>query len=213
MTRVRALEYCRSGVVVACAFALSGLPVGCGDEVVENKPATASAKAPDSPGERKSRRAPESEPPATEDKLIPPKVEFQEEDFVETERSRDPFRSYAELFDKVASDPTAPRPEVILEDYSIDDLKLIGLITRIKPAKAMLVDPTGKGYVIHRNDLVGRAERVQSGVGNAEYEINWRVDRIRDSDVVLVREDPSNPDVPSSTRVLMLHPEEAEGEK
>ncbi len=181
----------------------------CDDDVVQNAPPSAGVKVPKA---NKSRRG-RDEPQENKDAFLPPKVEFQEEDFVETERSRDPFRSYANMFDKVASDPTAPRPEVILEEYSLDDLKLIGLITRIKPAKAMLVDPTGKGHVIHRNDLVGRAERVQSGAGNAEYEINWRVDRIRDSDIVFVREDPSNPDVPSSTRVISLHPEQGDGEK
>jgi len=50
-----------------------------------------------------------------------------------------------------------------------------------------------------------------AGASGTTYEINWRVDRIRPGDVVLVREDPSNPDVPSATRVIPLRPEEAEG--
>ena len=49
------------------------------------------------------------------------------------------------------------------------------------------------------------------GASGTVYEINWRVDRIRSSDVVLVREDPSNPDVPSATRVIPLRPEEEPG--
>jgi type IV pilus assembly protein PilP len=176
---------------------------GCGDDVVENAPAKATPVKKEA---KKSRRNPE--PEGKKEETPPPKVEFQEEDFSETERSRDPFRSFEDLFNERANDPTQPRPAVILEDFAIDDLKLIGIISRIRPAKAMLVDPDGKGHVVHQNDLVGRAERVQSGVGNAEYEINWRVDRIRDADLVLVREDPSNPDVPSATRVISLHPEQ-----
>ena len=72
-------------------------------------------------------------------------------------------------------------------------------------AKAMLVDPTGKGFVIQRGQFVGRPDVVQgAGQAGGTYEINWRVDRIRPGDVVLVREDPSNPDVPSATRVRSL---------
>jgi len=33
------------------------------------------------------------------------------------------------------------------------------------------------------------------------------VDRVRAGDVVLVREDPKNPEIPSSTRVIALHPQ------
>jgi len=46
-----------------------------------------------------------------------------------------------------------------------------------------------------------------SGRTGATYEVNWRVDRIRDGDVVLVREDPNNPDLPSATKVIPLRPE------
>jgi type IV pilus assembly protein PilP len=99
--------------------------------------------------------------------------------------------------------------EVILSQYALDELKLIGIVTRAEPAKAMLVDPTGKGFVVQRGQFVGRPDVVQAaGSSGTVYEINWRVDRIRPSDVVLVREDPSNPDVPSATRVIPLRPED-----
>jgi type IV pilus assembly protein PilP len=138
----------------------------------------------------------------------PPKVEFQETDFTETERSRDPFRNYATLFLEEMKGKVRSQREVILDQYAIDELKLVGIVTRIQPAKAMLVDPTGKGHVVIRGQFVGRAEIVQhGGPSGADYEINWRVDRIRDGDIVLVREDPENPDIPSATKVIPLHPE------
>ncbi|MGE0321936.1 MAG: pilus assembly protein PilP [Polyangiaceae bacterium] len=137
----------------------------------------------------------------------PPKVEFQEADFSETERSRDPFRSFAGIFAAEAKTTVRSQREVLLDQFSVDELKLIGLVTRINPAKAMLVDPTGKGHVVQRGQFIGRAERVQAGTSGAEYEINWRVDRIREEDIVLVREDPTHPDVPSATRVIPLRPE------
>jgi type IV pilus assembly protein PilP len=138
----------------------------------------------------------------------PPKVDYQEEDFAETERSRDPFRSFTDAFVQKNERRSAQRQTVVLEQYGLEDLKLVGIVTGIEPARAMLVDPTGQGHVIHRNDLIGRAERVQGGAGATEFEINWRVERIRESDIVLVREDPANPDVPSATRVLALRPED-----
>jgi type IV pilus assembly protein PilP len=139
----------------------------------------------------------------------PPKVEVQETEFTENERSRDPFRSFAATFVEDSKAKVHSQREVILSDYALDELKLIGIVTRAEPAKAMLVDPTGKGYVIQRGNFVGRADVVQAaGSSGATYEINWRVDRIRSSDVVLIREDPSNPDVPSATRVIPLRPDE-----
>jgi type IV pilus assembly protein PilP len=62
--------------------------------------------------------------------------------------------------------------------------------------------------VVHRGDFVGRADVVQTGGSRGStYELNWRLDRIRDGDVVLVREDPNNPDVPAATKVIPLRPE------
>jgi type IV pilus assembly protein PilP len=139
----------------------------------------------------------------------PPKVEVQENEFTESERSRDPFRSFANSFMQDTKARVHSQREVILGQYSLDELKLIGIVTRAEPAKAMLVDPNGKGYVIQRGQFVGRADVVQAaGASGNVYEINWRVDRIRPSDVVLIREDPSNPDVPSATRVIPLRPED-----
>jgi type IV pilus assembly protein PilP len=139
----------------------------------------------------------------------PPKVEVQETEFTESERSRDPFRSFARTFAQDTKAKVHSQRQVILSQYSLDELRLIGIVTRAEPARAMLVDPTGKGFVIQRGQFVGRADVVQTaGAAGTVYEINWRVDRIRPGDVVLVREDPANPDVPSATRVIPLRPED-----
>jgi type IV pilus assembly protein PilP len=139
----------------------------------------------------------------------PPNIDFQEAEFSESERSRDPFRSFTDMFVEEARDRVKSQREVVLDQYAIEELKLAGIVTRVVPARAMLVDPTGKGHVVQRGQFVGRSEVVQGGQSGAAYEINWRIDRIRDGDVVLVREDPKNPDVPSATRVLPLRPEGA----
>lgn len=140
----------------------------------------------------------------------PPAVEFQETDFSENERSRDPFRSFAKTFADEARSKVKSQREVVLDQYSVDELKLVGLVTRIQPERALLIDPTGKGHILQRGQFLGRAELVQGGASGAEYEINWRVERIRDSDIVLVRDDPTNPDVPSATRIIPLRPDQTQ---
>jgi hypothetical protein len=95
--------------------------------------------------------------------------------------------------------------DVVLEEYAIEELKLVALVTGSPPELAMLIDPVGLGHVVTRGQFIGRAQVVQpSGGVGAAYEVNWRVDRIRDGDLVLVRDDPSNPDVPSASRVIPL---------
>jgi type IV pilus assembly protein PilP len=139
---------------------------------------------------------------------IPPRREFPEAEFTETERSRDPFRSYASKFAEESKGAVRSQRQVVLAEFSVDDLKLIGIVTRITPSRAMLVDPTGRGHVVHRGDFVGRADVVQTGGSRGStYELNWRLDRIREGDVVLVREDPNNPDVPAATKVILLRPD------
>ncbi len=172
---------------------------GCEEQVVKSK---AQASASDSAAPRKA-------PPRAAVVTGPPvKVEIPESEFTETERSRDPFRSFARRFIEESRTRARSQREVLLAQYSVDELKLIGIVTRIQPAKAMVVDPTGKGHVIQRGQFVGRADVVQtSGRAGATYEINWRVDRIREGDIVLVREDPNNPDVPTATKVIPLRPE------
>ncbi len=131
-----------------------------------------------------------------------------ESELAESDRSRDPFRSYAELFADEARKAVRSQREVILDQFSLDELKLIGIARSAGVAVAMLVDPTGKGHTVRRGQFVGRPEVVQgAGQGGTPYEINWRVDRIRDGDVVFVREDPRNPDVPTATKVIPLRPE------
>jgi type IV pilus assembly protein PilP len=136
-----------------------------------------------------------------------PQPDIQENEWVESERSRDPFRSHENLFVEEARNRVKSQREVVLDQFSLDELKLVGIVLRANPAMAMLVDPTGKGHTVRRGQFVGRAEVVQKGQRGVAYELNWRVDLIRDGDVIFVREDPQNPDVPSATKVLPLHPE------
>ncbi len=135
--------------------------------------------------------------------------EIVENEFTESDRARDPFRSFATMFvEDKSKNRTGPQIQVLLGQYSIDELKLVGIATGGDYPRAMLVDPTTKGWVVKKGDYIGRPDIVHVGGQNgADYQLNWRVDRIRDGDVVLTREDPAQPMVPPATRVLPLHPE------
>jgi len=186
-------------------FAIALLPscmVACSGEVTTAPASAGSAAAPGQAAPLVRQVQPAAVPKPVSD--TPPAVDFQETDFAEGERSRDPFRSFAKSFADEARTKVKSQREVILDQYAVDELKLVGIVTRIQPERALLVDPTGKGHIIQRGQFVGRAETVQGGQSGADYEINWRVERIRDSDIVLVRDDPTNPDVPSSTRIIPL---------
>jgi type IV pilus assembly protein PilP len=140
-----------------------------------------------------------------------PKVEFHEDDFAETDHSRDPFRSFAKLFSEQGKMRVKSQRQVLLDHYAVDDLKLIGLVTNTDTPRAMLVDPTGRGWVVTKGQFICRPEIVHAaGPGGIDYELNWKIDRIREGDLVLVREDPGHSDVPAATRVISLRVPEAE---
>lgn len=189
------------GLALTAGVLLLASSLACGEDVQAPAPnAKAAAAKP-----KKSRKDKSEEKGEQPD--LPARVELPI-DFNEAARTRDPFFSYAREFADEAKKRVKSQREVVLDQYGLDELKLAGLITGIRPARAMLIDPTKTGHVVHEGQFIGRSEVVQGGTTGADYEINWRVDRIREADIVLVREDPSNPDVPSATRVITLRPDE-----
>jgi type IV pilus assembly protein PilP len=148
---------------------------------------------------------------------LPPELkgpEYTENDFVESDHNRDPFRTFMVQNQSVNREALNQR-KVELAQYSIDELKLVAIVLGAEQNRAMFLDPSGKGTVVYKGTFVCRSEVVHVGGNNGpEYQLNWRVDRIRDGDIVLIREDPAQPAIPPATRVIPLHPEaekEAEG--
>jgi type IV pilus assembly protein PilP len=195
---------------------------GCGDgEQQKNvKPATfpppaapAAAGAPGAPGAPVAggRDAGADGASSDPENLPPlPAREFQESDFAESDRSRDPFRSFEGVFAAQAKGRVQVQRQVLVDRYALDELKLVGVVTRGSP-RALFTDPTGFGWVAKVGDFIGKAEIVQAGgPAGMDVAINWRVDRIREGDVVFVREDPSHPEIPPTTRVIALYPVEDE---
>ena len=82
---------------------------------------------------------------------------------------RDPFEVFA-VTDTIRPDvPLTP-----LQRFSIDQLRLVGIIWGISNPRAMVEDPRGKGHVLKRGTLVGR---------------NWgKVSRIKQDEVIIAEE-------------------------
>jgi type IV pilus assembly protein PilP len=133
-----------------------------------------------------------------------PVKEFKERDFSETASSRNPFRSYEDLFVEDGTNRHGPQRAVLANEFALEELKLTGIISR-GSGRVLLTDPKGVGWIAKNGDFIARSEAVSAGgTSRVEVQMNWRVDRIRENDVVFVREDPAHPEIPAVTRVLTL---------
>ena len=132
---------------------------------------------------------------------------YTDEDFVESLTNRDPFRTYAVAFR--AKEPDEMQRRVVMPATAIEEMTLIAIITGMPRPKAMLVDPSGVGYVVERGDFVGRPKVVQA-TGSVSMALNWRVDRIRENEVVLTQQDPTDPTRAGSTKIIALKTEVAQ---
>lgn len=171
---------------------------GCDDEKVEQSGRGMSGSG--------SGGAAKPAPPAA------PKIEslvFKDDDFVESERHRDPFRSFNLNAKKGQPDVVAhTQRQVIMPETPVESMKLIAVISGLTRPKAMLTDTHNVGYVVQRGDYIGAAKVFQT-TGSVAVTLNWRVDRIRDNEVVLTRQDPSDPGRPPLSRIISMREEVA----
>jgi len=179
-----------------CVAAALPLAAACGDKVTTAPPPPPANRTGPAASAKAGAQPPEAKGP-----------EYTENDFVESDRNRDPFRAFL-VQNQAVNRQVLNQRKVELAQYSIDELKLIAIVQGADQPRAMFLDPTGKGTVVYKGTFICRPEVVHIGGSNGpEYQLNWRVDRIRDGDVVLIREDPARPAIPPATRVIPLHPE------
>lgn len=197
----------RFSVGIALALVLVAAP-GCSDEPAKPPPAASGAAAKPKAPARGAKGAAAKGGPAVPSNLPPlPTREFHPRDFDESELSRDPFRSFEEMFRSQAQRKVVVQREVLASKFSLDQLKIVGIVTG-QAGRIMMNDPGGFGWVIKVGDFVGRPEVVRTGGSSGtEVAVNWRLDRIRPNDAVFLREDPTRPDVPATTRVVSLRSE------
>jgi type IV pilus assembly protein PilP len=188
--------------LLGLAVVLSPLAAGCGSSTTTNTSSSGGAAA----AAPKPAAAASAAPSASASASADAKGGYTENDFVESDRNRNPFRYFpivqtaAKLKDEIH--------DVEMPTYGIDDVRLVAIVLGGDQPRAMFVDPTTRGTVVYKGTFLCRPDVVRvPGSTNLEYAIHWRVDRIRENEVVLIREDPAQPQIPAATRVVPLHPE------
>ncbi len=187
--------------LVAVASALVFVAEGCG---------SSAAPPPPPPGGGAVAAKPKASASASASATVAP-ITFSESDFSESDTSRDPFHAFTQVVKPSNETKVVPQYQVVLEKYAIDELKLVALVGSGGERRAMFVDPTGKGWIVQRGAHIGKGEMVKLGPGAMSgYPLYWKIDRIKENEVVLVREDTLHPEVQPTYREVPLH---VEGEK
>lgn len=195
--------------VIVLVGLTAGFGTACGDDpVAQPAPAAAPAQQGGAQPRPAGRAKPEASSSAGEPDGLPPLpvIDFQERDFQESASNRDPFRDFSEPSGPRPKDtPTEEKQDVLVSKYSLEELKIVGIITGSAP-RVLVEDPTSLGWVLRVGDFVGREETVRGGQGT-NIPTRWRLDRIRENDVVFIRESP-DPSTPATTRVLSMRSQE-----
>ena len=182
------------------ALSIAAAMLGCEDEVIRVGVPTPSAE--DAPAVTAPTEAEVVDP-----SLVP--LSYRDEDFVEGDTNRDPFRNYASTFVPSTTEIVRPQRDVIMPDTALEEMRLIAIVSGIASPSAMIEDSLGTGYTVHRGDFVGREDVVNAGgTEGLPITLNWRVDRIHAGEVILTRDDPTAPNRVPLTRVMALHAED-----
>jgi len=179
---------------------------GCGEDAPppprERKPNPTAAKGA-KPGAKGKPGAPAKGGPAAPTVTLEA-VAYKDEDFIESISNRDPFKIYTTQFR--ADLPEGVQRRVYMPTTAVEEMRLIAIVTGVAKPKAMLLDPVGVGHVVERGDYVGRPKVIQAS-GNVAMTLNWRVDRIRENEVVLTQEDATDPTRIAMTKIIPLRTE------
>lgn len=192
----------RAATLVLASVGAFSLLVACQDEVMTAPP----------PPPRRATPVASASASATASAVAsagPPP--FSEADFTASDKNRDPFHNYGELYAPKgvnANKNNDMSKLAVAARYALDELKLVAIVTGGTNPRAMFIDPSKKGWIVTLGQFVGRAETVKAaGAGSVEYDLNWKVDRIRANDVVFVRDTPGRTNVQAATRVITLRNE------
>ena len=127
--------------------------------------------------------------------------EFKDRDFVE-DQSRDPFQSFVvpQLGLGAGSNTAKPEPhqsckrpdQFVAQNYSYQDLRLVGIVAQATQRKVLMMDPSGVGRVIKRGDCVGKEKALVKDIGTGYI-------------TFVVEEDPDTKR-PATETSVQLHP-------
>ena len=132
----------RSMVSMVCVFLLTAGLIGCSDETTPSPPAKPKVVA----------KAPVKASPS---KAVQTSDESAEAKFVyQSEGRRDPFlplTSIRKPIGDVTEEPLTP-----LQQYELQQYRLIGVIVGLDEPRAMVVAPDGKSYILKKGIKIGK---------------------------------------------------------
>ncbi len=145
--------------LVSLGLALSALGLACSpDKVITAANSGPGAGAPVPAVDAGAAAASTAPPPL-------PRMEFAENDFAESDRNRDPFRTFASVIGAEVKKVAQSQREVILPQFSLDELKLVAIISgEGMPPTAMFVDPTGMGVAVKRGEHLSKSDALISRI-------------------------------------------------
>lgn len=136
--------------------------------------------------------APQAAAPKMAAKSEAEPLELKDEDFVENESNRDPFRTYLSEFLTPQRRTAKIQRKVLLPRYGLDELQLIAVVAgRVRPV-AMFRDPTGLGVTVKRGDYISKS--------------SGKVKQILPDRVVVQIEEKTDRGQSMADRVISLHP-------
>ena len=138
-------------VILACSMG------GCKDEPTARQQVTKKAiPAPHPAPAPPEAKVVEPAPSETEGLTLKPSEETQQISTYRPKATRDPFKSFVTTRTPVtAREEDKPKIKTPLQRYSLDQLKVVGIIGGGNVRKALLEDDVGKGYVVAVGDAVG----------------------------------------------------------
>lgn len=79
---------------------------------------------------------------------------------------RDPFRSF--ILDRLRDDSETKGP---LEEYDLSQLQVAGMVWRGAKRRALVMDPSGQGYVVEEGDKIGKNDGRVLDIGDSTMRV------------------------------------------
>jgi len=80
---------------------------------------------------------------------------------------RDPFRSF--ILDRLRDDDTETKGP--LEEYDLSQLEVAGMVWRGAKRRALVIDPSGQGYVVAEGDKIGKNDGRVLDIGDSAMRV------------------------------------------
>jgi len=112
-------------------------------------------------------KLPERRPHAGDEKAVAGRMGATVEGFAYDRLGRrDPFRSF--ILDRLRDDDETKGP---LEEYDLSQLEVAGMVWRGAKRRALVMDPSGQGYVVEEGDKIGKNDGRVLGIDDSTIKV------------------------------------------